>query len=92
MFARVGGEAPIATKKKKIWSRRSMILPEFVSLNFEVHNGKQFIPVFVTEDMVGHKFGEFAFTRQSGRQSRPEGARKASAVAKGNSTPKGRIR
>ena len=47
----------------KIWSRRSTILPQFVGLNFGVHNGQKFIPVLVTEDMVGHKFGEFAPTR-----------------------------
>ena len=46
-----------------IWSRRSTILPQFVGLNFGVHNGQKFIPVLVTEDMVGHKFGEFAPTR-----------------------------
>ena len=47
----------------KTWSRRSTILPQFVGLNFGVHNGQKFIPVLVTEDMVGHKFGEFAPTR-----------------------------
>lgn len=47
----------------KTWSRRSTILPEFVGLTFAVHNGRKFLPVFVTEDMVGHKVGEFAPTR-----------------------------
>ena len=47
----------------KIWSRRSTILPTFVGFTFSVHNGNKFIPVSVTEDMVGHKFGEFAPTR-----------------------------
>jgi len=47
----------------KTWSRRSTISPEFVGLNFAVHNGHKFIPVFVTENMVGHKLGEFAPTR-----------------------------
>ena len=47
----------------KTWSRRSMISPEFVGLTVQVHNGKQHIPVFVTEDMVGHKLGEFSLTR-----------------------------
>jgi len=47
----------------KTWSRRSTILPDMVSLTFAVHNGKKFIPVFVTENMVGHKLGEFAPTR-----------------------------
>ena len=50
-------------KPIKTWSRRSMILPEFVGLNFEVHNGKSFIPVFVSDNMVGHRLGEFAPTR-----------------------------
>ena len=47
----------------KIWSRRSTILPNFVGLTFGVHNGRKFIPVSVSENMVGHKFGEFAPTR-----------------------------
>jgi len=47
----------------KIWSRRSTILPQFVGLTFGVHNGKKFMPVSVSENMVGHKFGEFAPTR-----------------------------
>ncbi len=47
----------------KIWSRRSTILPQFVGLNFGVYNGQKHVPVHVSEDMVGHKFGEFAPTR-----------------------------
>ncbi len=47
----------------KTWSRRSVVVPECVGLTFAVHNGKKFIPVFVTEKMVGHKFGEFSPTR-----------------------------
>jgi small subunit ribosomal protein S19 len=47
----------------KTWSRRSTILPQFVGQTFNVHNGHKFIPVYVTEDMVGHKLGEFAPTR-----------------------------
>lgn len=47
----------------KTWSRRSTIIPEFVGSTFAVHNGKKFVPVFVTENMVGHKLGEFAPTR-----------------------------
>lgn len=50
----------------KTWSRRSTIYPEFIGLTFAVHNGKEFIPVYVTEDMVGHKLGEFAPTRKFG--------------------------
>jgi len=56
----------LSSKSKKIiqtWSRRSTITPDFVGLTFAVHNGKKFIPVFVTENMVGHKLGEFAPTR-----------------------------
>ncbi len=53
-----GSKRPVKT-----WSRRSMILPEFVGHTFAVHNGKEFATVFVTENMVGHKLGEFALTR-----------------------------
>ena len=50
-------------KPIKTWSRRTMIIPDFVGLNFTVHNGKTFVPVYVTENMVGHKLGEFSPTR-----------------------------
>jgi len=53
-----GSKTPIKT-----WSRRSTILPQFIGLNFNVYNGKKFIPVYVTDEMVGHKLGEFAPTR-----------------------------
>jgi len=59
----------IEAKKKgdrkviKTWSRRSVIMPEFVGLNVAVHNGNKFIPIFITENMVVHKFGEFSPTR-----------------------------
>ncbi|MDO8291067.1 MAG: 30S ribosomal protein S19 [Parvibaculum sp.] len=59
-------EAARASTRKdvvKIWSRRSTILPQFIGITFAVHNGKKHIPVLVNEDMVGHKFGEFAPTR-----------------------------
>jgi small subunit ribosomal protein S19 len=64
----------------KTWSRRSTIVPEFVGLTIAVHNGKKFIPVFVTENMVGHKLGEFAPTRvfyshAGDRKSRLKGKR-----------------
>ena len=57
-----------ANKKEviKTWSRRSTIYPDFIGHTFAVHNGKDFIPVYVTEDMVGHKLGEFALTRKFG--------------------------
>ena len=50
----------------KTWSRRSTIFPDFIGHTFAVHNGKDFIPVYVTEDMVGHKLGEFSSTRKCG--------------------------
>lgn len=58
-------EAQAATKKStiKTWSRASMITPDFIGLTIAVHNGKKFVPVFVTENMVGHKLGEFSPTR-----------------------------
>jgi len=57
--ARASGRSEVI----KIWSRRSTILPQFVGLTFGVYNGQKHIPVYVTEDMVGHKFGEFSPTR-----------------------------
>ncbi len=59
-------EVAVASKDKrpiKTWSRRSTVLPDFVGLTIAVHNGKQHIPVYVTENMVGHKLGEFSLTR-----------------------------
>jgi small subunit ribosomal protein S19 len=59
-------DVTVASAKKnviKTWSRRSTIIPEAVGLTFAVHNGRKFVPVFVTENMVGHKLGEFAPTR-----------------------------
>ncbi len=53
----------VSRKVIQTWSRRSTIIPEMVGLTFAVHNGKKFIPVFVTENMVGHKLGEFSPTR-----------------------------
>lgn len=62
----------------KTWSRRSTITPEFVGLTIAVHNGKRFIPVFITENMVGHKLGEFALSRMF----RGHGGKKADAERK----------
>jgi small subunit ribosomal protein S19 len=62
----------------KTWSRRSMVIPEFVGLTIAVHNGKKFTPVFITENMVGHYLGEFAPTRTFKVHS---GQRKAEAAA-----------
>ena len=56
-----------ASKEKrtiKTWSRRSMIIPEMIGLSFEVHSGRKHVPVYVTENMVGHRLGEFVATRQ----------------------------
>ena len=58
-----------ASHKKEViktWSRRSTIFPDFIGLTFAVHNGKEFVPVYITEDMVGHKLGEFVPTRKFG--------------------------
>jgi small subunit ribosomal protein S19 len=64
LLKKVEGQVQQSTKKPiKTWSRRSMILPEMVGLTFEVHNGRKFITVFVTENMVGHRLGEFSPTR-----------------------------
>ena len=68
-----GSKKPIKT-----WSRRSMITPEFVGHTFNVHNGKIFNPVFITENMVGHKLGEFSLTRTF----KKHGAHTAKAEAK----------
>jgi small subunit ribosomal protein S19 len=68
----------------KTWSRRSTILPQFVGFTFQVHNGKQFVPVAVSEEMVGHKLGEFAPTRTfMGHGSDKKVARKPAAGAGG---------
>ncbi len=59
-------ETAVASKDKrpiKTWSRRSTVLPDFVGLTIAVHNGKQHIPVYISENMVGHKLGEFSLTR-----------------------------
>ena len=67
----------------KTWSRRSTISPDFVGLSFNVHNGRKFITVFVTENMVGHKLGEFAPTRQfKGHTTKSDKAASVAAPAK----------
>src|SRR5215472_16789845 len=82
------------TKSKKVlktWSRRSTILPEMVGVTFAVPNGKKFLPVFVTEHMVGHKLGEFAPTRtfhgHSGDRKAAAGAPGAPAAPKAGGAP-----
>jgi small subunit ribosomal protein S19 len=77
-----GGRAPIKT-----WSRRSTVIPEMVGHTIAVHNGKKFIPVYVTENMVGHKLGEFAPTRLfKGHTTKAD---KAAAVAPAAGAPAG---
>ncbi len=90
-------EAANATKDKrpiKTWSRRSTILPDFVGLTIAVHNGKQHIPVYVSENMVGHKLGEFALTRifkshsaVGKRTEEPVGGSRAPVTAPGAAAP-----
>jgi small subunit ribosomal protein S19 len=64
LFAKVMNlKAAGVTTAIRTWARRCTIVPEFIGHKFEVHNGKQFYPVYVTEDMVGHKLGEFSPTR-----------------------------
>jgi small subunit ribosomal protein S19 len=80
-------EEAVASNNKrpiKTWSRRSMILPEFVGLTIAVHNGRLHVPIFVTENMVGHKLGEFAATRTFKGHSGDKKAKDAAAPAGGN--------
>ena len=63
LMRKVNNAGPNDRKIIKTWSRRSTIIPDFLGLTFAVHNGKKFIPVFITENMVGHKLGEFSPTR-----------------------------
>jgi small subunit ribosomal protein S19 len=71
--ARTAGRSDVL----KTWSRRSTILPQFVGITFGVHNGRKHIPVAVTEDMIGHKFGEFAPTRTFHGHSADKKAKRA---------------
>ena len=75
--AKAGG----ARKPIQTWSRRSTITPDFVGLTLAVYNGKKFIPVYVTENMVGHKLGEFAMTRTFRGHSGKKAAEKAATPA-----------
>ncbi|HEX9804742.1 MAG TPA: 30S ribosomal protein S19 [Candidatus Dojkabacteria bacterium] len=68
-------------KSIKTWARRCSIHPEFVGVNFDVHNGKDFIPVFVTESMVGHKLGEFSVTRRFAGHSKKGKIAKSTGTA-----------
>ncbi len=76
----------------KTWSRRSTILPDFIGLTIAVHNGKQHIPVYVTENMVGHKLGEFAHTRMFKGHSRSRRIICCASNKKGRPDPGGQVR
>jgi len=87
-------KAPIKT-----WSRKSTIIPEFIGVSFLIHNGKKFIPIKISEEMVGHKLGEFSPTRQfsghtpadkkAAQEAQADGATKAAAPASSEAKPKG---
>ena len=82
LLAKVEKASAIKDKKPiKTWSRRSTILPEFIGLTIAVHNGKQHVPVYVTENMVGHKLGEFSHTRVFKGHSKAGSAAAAAAAA-----------
>lgn len=66
----------------KTWSRRSVILPDCIGLTFAIHNGKKFVPLYVTENMIGHKFGEFAPTRIFNGHAEKKAAAPAAAAKK----------
>ena len=79
----LAGEKNKSSKVIKTWSRRSTIVPEFIGLTFAVHNGRKFIPVYVTDNMIGMKLGEFSMTRQFYGHST---GKKAAAATKGNAS------
>jgi len=83
MKAILGMNARNEKKIRKTWSRRSTVTPEMVGHTIAVHNGKKFIPVYVTENMVGHKFGEFAPTRTFKGHSAGGGAKERSVTPAG---------
>lgn len=74
LLKKITGKKPVETGVIKTWSRRSQISPEMVGFNFGVHNGRQHVEVLVTEDMVGHRLGEFSptrkFTRHGGKMQK----------------------
>ncbi len=72
LMRKIRKSKPGEGKAIKTWSRRSTILPEFVGYTFAVHNGKRFLPVYVTDNMVGHKLGEFSPTRTFRKHSGPK--------------------
>ena len=88
LLAKVNKQNQVSSKKPvKTWSRRSMIIPDMIGHTFEVHNGRKFITVFISENMVGHRLGEFSPTRVfkghgSKKVAAPAGAAPAPAAAK----------
>ncbi len=85
-------QAAVEVKSRKViktWSRRSTVTPDFIGLTFAVHNGRKFIPVFVTENMVGHKLGEFAPTRlfKGHSGARKEAAKPSAGGSAGGGAP-----
>ncbi len=86
LLKKIRGIDPLNKRVIKTWSRRSMIVPEMIGFTFAVHNGKIFIPVFVTENMVGHKLGEFSPTRVFKGHSGDKGIKnvKSSNTSKSN--------
>ena len=79
-----GAQGQQAKKVIKTWSRRSTIIPDAIGLTFAVHNGRKFVPVFITENMVGHKLGEFAPTRTfKGHTTKSDKAASVAPGAKG---------
>lgn len=71
-----------AKKPIKTWSRRSMVVPDMIGLTLAIHNGKDFVPIYITENMVGHKLGEFALTRTfRGHRAADKKAKTAAAAA-----------
>jgi small subunit ribosomal protein S19 len=94
LLAKVAKAAATSDRRPiKTWSRRSMVVPDMVGLTIAVHNGRQHIPILVSENMVGHKLGEFAATRQfkghSGDRKTKEAAAAAAAAAGGGGAPQG---
>ncbi len=79
-------EDAISSKSKRpirTWSRRSMVVPEMVGLTLAIHNGRDHVPVFISEDMVGHKLGEFAITRTFKQHSGDRKAKTPERISKG---------
>lgn len=81
-------KAKIDKKVVKTWSRRSTIIPDFVGVTFAVHNGKKFIPVYVSENMVGHKLGEFSPTRTFHGHGAEKKAGSSGSAASASTAPK----